>query len=67
MMKNTRLYTFAVLYADMLTRKKWRPKNLFTIQNGSHVISCLLNLVSIIQFKCKLKTFLFEQAYRALL
>ena len=40
-MKNARLYTFAVLYADMLTPKKWRPKYLFTIQNGSHVISCL--------------------------
>ena len=34
MMQNTRLYTFAVLYADMLTPKKWQPKYLFTIQNG---------------------------------
>ena len=30
MIKNTRLYTFAVLFADMLTPKKWQPKYLFT-------------------------------------
>ena len=57
-MKNTRLYTFAVLYADMLTPKKWRPKYLFTIQNGSHVISCLRECTN--QLSAKFKRFKFE-------
>ena len=36
-MKNIRLYTFVVLFADIPTQKEL----LFTIYIGSHVINCL--------------------------